>query len=145
MYTTGICNPCSFAISKATATCGKKCPAVTRLILFAPCSCNWKKSSTRCSSVIFFPLWPLDILLFWQKLHPSEHPEKNTAPDPSFPEMQGSSHIWRATLSTMISVSVPQNPYWPAIRSAPQLRGQSRHSFIHGLILSVTCMRFYLL
>ena len=30
---------------------------------------------------------------FWQKQQRSPHPEKNTAPEPFVPEIQGSSHI----------------------------------------------------
>jgi hypothetical protein len=56
--------------------------------------------------------------LFWQYTHPNEQPEKNTVPEPSSPDMQGSSHIWSEALATVNSSVALQNPFLPAVLSA---------------------------
>jgi hypothetical protein len=60
-------------------------------MLLTTFSCNSRKISASRSTEISFPTVPFAIFSFWQNTQCSGHPEKNTAPDPASPEMQGSS------------------------------------------------------
>ena len=116
---------------------------VTRLILLAPCSFNSKKISDKRFIVISFPFKPPDISWFWQYAHPSEHPEKNTAPDPFSPEMQGSSHICNAALAADIDNVSLHAPVCPFMRFTPHFLGhrwQLSSNFLSFIIpdLSIT-------
>ena len=62
--------------------------------------------------------------------------EKNTAPDPWLPEMQGSSQKCRAALAAVSSIPCPQKPFFPDIRFAWHCRGQSVQSFMMDSVCS---------
>ena len=55
-------SPLFFAIFRDSIICGTKCVGVTKLILFAPLSCNSKNISDNLSIVISVPNPSLDIL-----------------------------------------------------------------------------------
>jgi hypothetical protein len=67
--------------------------------------------------------------LFWQYTQPSAQPEKNTVPEPSSPDMQGSSHMWSDALATNNSPVALQYPFLPAVLSTWHSLGQSIQSF----------------
>ena len=91
--------------------------------LWTPVSRRRSKARHSASGVMARPLPPRLISRFWQNTQPRAQPQKNTAPLPRLPLMQGSSPKWGAARATRISPAVPQRPVSPAARSAPQRRG----------------------
>ena len=81
---------------------------------------------------MLFPVSAREISLFWHITHFNGQPEKNTAPVPFLPEMQGSSHLWSITLATFISLLHEQNPGMVSL-SAPHFRGHSIHFIVYSL------------
>ena len=112
--------------ASASSTAGTKCAAVTRLMLCAPCASSSRKISESRFGVTIFPSPRWLMLSFWQNTHRSPQPEKNTAPLPRVPLMQGSSHRCSAARAILGSVPMRQTPVpCSGARSAPQFLGQS--------------------
>ena len=68
---------------------------------------------------------------FWQKTQRSWHPEKNTAPAPAPPQMQGSSHMCLITRLTLGERDTPQKPVADVL-SAPHFLGQREQPLIRN-------------
>ena len=95
-------------------------------MLCAPCISSSRKISARRWTLTYSPAPPWLIASFWQKMHLSPQPEKNTAPLPRVPLMHGSSHMCRPARAILGSVPTPHTPC-PSVspRSTPQPLGQS--------------------
>ena len=95
-------------------------------MLCAPCASSSQKISESRFGVTIFPSPRWLMLSFWQNTHRSPQPEKNTAPLPRVPLMQGSSHRCSAARAILGSVPMRQTPVpCSGARSAPQFLGQS--------------------
>ena len=84
-------SPCAFAFSSASAICGIKWEADTRLMLCSPRLCCSRKISVSRSMDISAPKFSWLMSWFWQKTQRRLQWEKKTVPEPLVPLMGGSS------------------------------------------------------
>ena len=112
--------------SSARSIAGRKCVGVTKFILCAPFLTRSSIDLRRRSIVTSTPTPSLLIAWFWQNMHLSVQPEKNTVPEPRVPLMHGSSHICSAALAITGFSPMPQKPRFVRL-STPHMRGHRQH------------------
>ena len=99
------------------------------MMLFTPLLSSFLNISESSYTVISRPKPSRLIFLFWQKTHLKLQPEKNIAPEPLSPLIQGSSQKWVITLATTGFSETRQKPARDR-RETPHRLGQAKQGSV---------------